>query len=157
MTSEGKFALRLKRILPSVTVIALLIALWWLLVTVTHSAIFPTPWQVVMATAELIRDGTLWGHIGASLLRVGAGFGLAVLFAVPAAEEVDVARVVVDPVQQVIVLRRPDAVGGEHQRRAGAGLRRHDARDEAGDHGVVAAVDRNALEAVGLERLADRS
>jgi NitT/TauT family transport system permease protein len=62
---------------------ALLIALWWLLVTATHSAIFPTPWQVVMATVELIRDGTLWEHIGASLMRVGTGFCLAVLFAVP--------------------------------------------------------------------------
>ena len=34
-------------------------------------------------TLELARDGTLWEHIGASLFRVGAGFGLAVLFAIP--------------------------------------------------------------------------
>jgi NitT/TauT family transport system permease protein len=73
----------MKRALPSLAVFAALIALWWLLVDVSHSAIFPTPWQVVTATTELIRDGTLWEHIGASLLRVGTGFGLAVLFAVP--------------------------------------------------------------------------
>jgi NitT/TauT family transport system permease protein len=73
----------MKRALPSLAVFAVLIALWWLLVDVSHSAIFPTPWQVVTATTELIRDGTLWEHIGASLLRVGTGFGLAVLFAVP--------------------------------------------------------------------------
>jgi len=80
MTAAGG---SLKRIVPPLAVIALLVATWWLLVVATHSAIFPTPWQVVTATLELIRDGTLWGHIGASLLRVGAGFGLAVLVAVP--------------------------------------------------------------------------
>ena len=49
----------------------------------TESAIFPTPWQVVTGTLELAQDGTLWEHIGASLFRVGTGFGLALLFAVP--------------------------------------------------------------------------
>ena len=83
MTILARVERLLRRTLPSITVMALLIALWWLLVTATHSAIFPTPWQVVMATIELIRDGTLWSHIAASLMRVGAGFGLAVLFAVP--------------------------------------------------------------------------
>jgi NitT/TauT family transport system permease protein len=68
---------------PSVAVIALLIALWWGLVAATGSVIFPTPWQVVTGTLELIEDGTLWEHIGASLLRVGAGFLLAVAIAVP--------------------------------------------------------------------------
>jgi NitT/TauT family transport system permease protein len=37
----------------------------------------------VTGTAELAADGTLWEHIGASLARVAAGFGIAVLFAVP--------------------------------------------------------------------------
>ena len=35
------------------------------------------------ARCELARDGTLWEHIGASLFRVGAGFLIAVLFAIP--------------------------------------------------------------------------
>lgn len=74
---------RLEQALPSVAVIALLIALWWGLVVGAGSAIFPTPWQVVTGTLELVRDGTLWEHIGASLLRVGAGFSLAVALAVP--------------------------------------------------------------------------
>ena len=64
-------------------VIAILLAAWWLIVAETHSVIFPTPWQVVTGTAELIRDGTLFMHIGASLMRVGVGFSLAVLVAVP--------------------------------------------------------------------------
>ena len=63
--------------------IAVLIAAWWLMVYLTHSLIFPTPWGVVTGTWELLKNGTLWDHIGASLMRVGAGFGLAVCFAVP--------------------------------------------------------------------------
>ena len=72
-----------KRILPSVAVIAALVALWWVVVIATASVVFPTPWQVVTGTMELIADGTLFEHIGASLFRVGVGFGLAVLVAVP--------------------------------------------------------------------------
>jgi NitT/TauT family transport system permease protein len=74
---------RIKEALPSITLIAVLIAVWWLMVSVTHSVIFPTPWGVVTGTWELLRNGTLWEHIGASLMRVGAGFGLAVCFALP--------------------------------------------------------------------------
>jgi NitT/TauT family transport system permease protein len=73
----------LKRVLPSIIVIALIVGAWWAVVIVSGSVVFPTPWQVVTGTLELIRDGTLWQHIGASLFRVGTGFGLAVLVAVP--------------------------------------------------------------------------
>ena len=72
-----------KRVLPSITVIALIVGAWWAAVIVSGSVVFPTPWRVVTGTLELIRDGTLWQHIGASLFRVGTGFGLAVLVAVP--------------------------------------------------------------------------
>jgi NitT/TauT family transport system permease protein len=74
---------KLKQILPAAAVIAILIAMWWLVIVVTRSAIFPTPWQVVTGTLELARDGTLWSDIGASLMRVGVGFLLAVGVAVP--------------------------------------------------------------------------
>ena len=73
----------LKNALPSLLVLAAVVGLWWAAVALTESVIFPTPWQVVTGTLELARDGTLWEHIGASLFRVGAGFGLAVLFAIP--------------------------------------------------------------------------
>lgn len=62
---------------------ALLIAIWWIVVIQTESVIFPTPWQVVTGTLELASDGTLWEHIAASLLRVGTGFLMAVGVAVP--------------------------------------------------------------------------
>ncbi|HEY2463324.1 MAG TPA: ABC transporter permease [Steroidobacteraceae bacterium] len=74
---------KIKESLPAIAVIALLLAAWWLVVVETHSVIFPTPWQVVTGTLELIEDGTLFMHIGASLMRVGIGFSLAVLLAVP--------------------------------------------------------------------------
>ena len=71
------------RVLPALAVIALLVAAWWAVVVASGSVVVPTPWQVVTGTVELIRDGTLWEHIFASLLRVGVGFGLAVVVAVP--------------------------------------------------------------------------
>ena len=74
---------RLKDTLPPLAVIGLLIAAWWVTVIATQSMIFPTPWGVVTGTLELLKDGTLWRHIGASLMRVGTGFGLAVCVAVP--------------------------------------------------------------------------
>jgi NitT/TauT family transport system permease protein len=74
---------KIKSALPYLGVIVLLIGIWWAVVVATKSVIFPTPWQVVTGTIELIKDGTLWEHIGASLLRVSTGFLLAVVFAVP--------------------------------------------------------------------------
>jgi len=74
---------RLKQSLPAIAIIALLLAGWWIIVVQTRSVIFPTPWQVVSGTMELVENGTLWAHIGSSLYRVAAGFLLAVAFAVP--------------------------------------------------------------------------
>jgi NitT/TauT family transport system permease protein len=72
-----------KKFLSSLIVIVVLVITWQLAVTTTRSVIFPGPWQVLSAALELLRDGTLWRHIGASLMRVGAGFALAVCVAVP--------------------------------------------------------------------------
>lgn len=74
---------KIKATLPSLAVIAVLITVWWATVVATQSAIFPTPWNVVAGTLELLKDGTLWQHIGASLMRVGTGFMLAACIAVP--------------------------------------------------------------------------
>ena len=74
---------RTKEILPSLAVIAALVAAWWTAVVVTRSVIFPTPWDVISGAFELLRDGTLSQHIAASLMRVGTGFLLAVCVAVP--------------------------------------------------------------------------
>ena len=74
---------RLKETLPALGVLGALLAVWWTVVVVTRSVIFPTPLDVVTGTVELLEDGALWRHIGASLMRVGAGFLLAVVVAVP--------------------------------------------------------------------------
>ena len=83
MAVRGEAASKFSQIIPAAAVIAVLIAVWWLAVIATHSAIFPTPWQVVTGTLELARDGTLWNDIGASLMRVAVGFLLAAAIAVP--------------------------------------------------------------------------
>jgi NitT/TauT family transport system permease protein len=74
---------RIKETWPAIALIAAMIVVWWLAVYLTHSLIFPTPWGVVTGTWELLVNGTLWEHIGASLMRVFVGFGLAVCFALP--------------------------------------------------------------------------
>jgi NitT/TauT family transport system permease protein len=73
----------LRRAAPALAVMTVLVAGWWATVAATGSVIFPTPWQVATGTALLVRDGTLGEHIGASLLRVGTGFGLALVVGVP--------------------------------------------------------------------------
>ena len=89
---------RLGKIVLPMIVILLVIAIWWIVVVRTESAIFPTPWQVVAGALELARDGTLWEHIGASLFRVGTGFGLALVVAIPLG------------LNDVMVLRNADTV-----------------------------------------------
>ena len=74
---------KLNHILAPLALLLALVALWWGIVVQTESVIFPTPLQVVTGTLELASDGTLWEHIVASLARVGSGFLLAVLVAVP--------------------------------------------------------------------------
>jgi NitT/TauT family transport system permease protein len=96
---------RWKQALPALSAAAVLIALWWATVALTHSAIFPTPAQVVAGALELAADGTLWRHIGASLFRVGAGFGLALLVGVPLGlwmGRVSAAYVTLNPLFQVL-------------------------------------------------------
>jgi NitT/TauT family transport system permease protein len=83
MVGEQKGMNKVRKVLPSLLVLAAVVAIWWTVVVATRSVIFPTPWQVVTGTLELAQDGTLWDHIGASLFRVGAGFLLAVLVAIP--------------------------------------------------------------------------
>ncbi len=74
---------KLNKIWPPLAVLVAIVAVWWYVVVATESLIFPTPAQVVTGTMELVEDGSLWEHIGASLMRVGMGFSLAIVVAVP--------------------------------------------------------------------------
>jgi NitT/TauT family transport system permease protein len=96
---------RLKQIIPPVLLLIILLALWAFAVTTSESAIFPTPWQVVTGTGDLIADGTLVEHIFASLMRVGAGFAIAVGLAVPLGlwmGRVDGAYTTLNPIFQIL-------------------------------------------------------
>ncbi len=96
---------KIRAVLPPLLLLSLLIGLWWLVVVQTASAIFPTPLQVVTGTLELVSDGSLWQHITSSLFRVGAGFGLAVLVAVPLGlwmGRVEAAYLTLNPVFQML-------------------------------------------------------
>jgi NitT/TauT family transport system permease protein len=74
---------KLKETIPSLMLMTLIVAVWWLVVLATDSVIFPTPLQVLLGVFELAADGTLWKHVGMSLFRVGTGFLAAMLVAVP--------------------------------------------------------------------------
>ncbi len=95
---------RLKHFLMPLALITVLLAIWSTALAREKSAIFPTPMQVVGGTLELVKDGTLWEHIGASLLRVGAGFVLAIGCAVPLGllmGRVKLAYITLNPVFQI--------------------------------------------------------
>ena len=96
---------KLKKILPPLAVLIALVAVWWIAVIQTESMIFPTPLQVVTGTMELVDDGSLWDHIGASLFRVACGFGLAAVVAIPVGlwmGRVEGAWITLNPVIQIL-------------------------------------------------------
>lgn len=96
---------RLNRIWPPLLLIAAVVALWWFVVVQSESLIFPTPLQVAAGTVELAADGTLWRHIGASLLRVATGFLIAMLVALPLGlwmGRVDAAYRTLNPLFQIL-------------------------------------------------------
>lgn len=98
---------RIKRTLPALGVIAALLLAWWGAILATQSLIFPTPWGVVTGTLELLDDGTLWRHIGASLLRVGTGFSLAVCVAIPLGLWMGWVRGAYDTLNPIFQMLRP--------------------------------------------------
>ena len=62
---------------------ALFLFVWHWAVVLSHTRIFPSPLDVQRGMAELVRKGLLWKYIRDSLMRVGAGYSLAVLLGVP--------------------------------------------------------------------------
>jgi NitT/TauT family transport system permease protein len=68
--------------LPALVAV-LVLMLWEAAVLASRSDLFPSPWQVALGVAELIRKGLLPRYIVASLYRVTWGFSLAVLVGVP--------------------------------------------------------------------------
>jgi NitT/TauT family transport system permease protein len=60
-----------------------LVALWHLGVILSGSEIFPTPAKVVRGLIELYQTGRLFRYTADSLMRVAAGYGLAVVLGLP--------------------------------------------------------------------------
>ena len=106
MTKEKNFfAQKRGKILAPMVVIGIVIAIWWVAVVHSESVIFPTPWQVVTGAMELVKDGTLWEHISSSLARVGAGFLMALVIAIPLGlwiGRVDAAYTTLNPLFQIL-------------------------------------------------------
>lgn len=65
------------------TSIALLIAVWQLVVVSSHAILIPGPWAVVKGIIELAQKGLLLKYVVASLFRVTWGYLLAVSTAIP--------------------------------------------------------------------------
>ncbi len=77
-------SVRLRSLGLSLMGFASLFLLWHVASTwIAPSALFPTPWKVVLKAIELARDGTLWEQTSASLGRIAAGFAGGSLIGIP--------------------------------------------------------------------------
>lgn len=83
------------------------LGLWHLAVRMSGTNVFPTPVAVGRAVLELVRQQLLVRYITDSLLRVGAGFGAAVLVGVPLGCLLGRYRGAATAVNPVIQLLRP--------------------------------------------------
>ncbi len=68
--------------LPVLTT-AFLVAAWHYGVVLSHTTIFPSPWDVVLGLRELAHKGLLWSYMRDSLYRASVGYVLATLLGVP--------------------------------------------------------------------------
>lgn len=75
---------KLKVALYGSVVPIILLAAWQILsvVGVLEQHLLPAPTQVLEKLGSMVADGTLWGHIGVTLLRIFIGFAIGVAFAV---------------------------------------------------------------------------
>ena len=88
-------------------VIVLLIGVWWAAVRISRSPIFPGPWDVVIGTISLAREGILFHHIAASVMRVALGFTLAASLAIPLGVAMGSSPAIHRAINPVIQMLRP--------------------------------------------------
>jgi len=72
-----------KSVLLPAAVLLVVYVFWDGAVVLSHSDIFPRPYQVLLGITELVQRGLLLKYVVASLFRVSIGFTLAVLIGVP--------------------------------------------------------------------------
>jgi ABC-type nitrate/sulfonate/bicarbonate transport system permease component len=68
--------------LPSLALLAVLLAAWALAARRYGGYVLPSPWAVAEGLAQIVRSGEIWAHTGASLARILVGFGAALTVAV---------------------------------------------------------------------------
>jgi NitT/TauT family transport system permease protein len=73
---RARWAARLH--LPTVAVMAVIVAAWSLLSWRYGAYVLPSPGAVLVGLAEIVRSGEVWRHTAASLSRIVVGFGGAV-------------------------------------------------------------------------------
>ena len=62
---------------------AIFLVLWYYLVVLSKTKIFPSPFEVQKGMAELVHRSLLWRYIGDSLRRVAVGYSLAAVIGIP--------------------------------------------------------------------------
>lgn len=70
-------------LLPVGAALAALV-LWVVLVAVSKTTVFPSPWKVVLGFVQLVKKGLLVGYTLDSLRRVGVGYLVALVAGIPA-------------------------------------------------------------------------
>jgi len=60
-----------------------LIFVWWLLSLFFPPTLVPNPWDTFTEVGAIIQSGELITEMGATLRRVGVGFGVAMIFSIP--------------------------------------------------------------------------
>ena len=78
--TAGRWAARLH--LPTLAVAVVVVACWFLLSWRYGAFVLPSPLSVLRGLIDIVRSGEVWKHTGASLARIAAGFGGAVVVAV---------------------------------------------------------------------------
>ncbi len=73
----------LEAILLPVLTAAVLVALWHAAVRLSHTDVFPSPLAVARGLGELARKGVLGIYVRDSLVRVAAGYSLALVLGIP--------------------------------------------------------------------------
>ncbi|MGA2902315.1 MAG: ABC transporter permease [Candidatus Korobacteraceae bacterium] len=86
---------------------AFVLALWQGGVMWSHTLIFPSPLNVLHGIEELAQKGLLWRSAGDSLFRVGTGFVIALVVAIPLGVVLGFYRTVAGTVNPVIQMLRP--------------------------------------------------
>lgn len=79
-----RFPNKLKVVLYGTVIPSFLLAVWQILsmVGVFERHLMPAPTLVLEKIVSMVADGTLWGHIGVTLVRILIGFSIGVGFAV---------------------------------------------------------------------------